>query len=94
MELTNKQVSYNCVNVNEVLKLSGTVHLNGDNVISQFSGSFSDVESGEHCGDFYYNESADGKINRSTNNIPAALVDATGDFLLETVAEIKKEIIE
>lgn len=86
MELTNKQVSYDCVNTNENLKISGTIHFNGDGVITQFSGTFTDLNSDAHCGDFYYNENAEGKVNRSTNNIPLDLVDTTGDFLLETVA--------
>lgn len=93
MELTNKQVNYNCTNSNETLKLNGAVYLNETNTITQFSGSFSTPE-GEYCGDFYYNETEDGKVNRSTNNIQAGLVDAAGDLILETVAEIKKELTE
>lgn len=93
MELTNKQVNYNCTNENETLKLSGAVYLNSNNVITQFSGTFTKID-GEYCGDFYYNESEDNKVNRATNNVPADLVDAVGDFLLETVAEIKKEVTE
>lgn len=94
MELTNKQVNYNCTNENETLKLSGAVYLNASNTITQFSGSFTKVDTGEFCGDFYYNETSDNKVNRSTNNIPAELVDMAGDFLLATVAEIKKEVTE
>lgn len=93
MKLTNKQVSYNCTNENDTLKLSGTIHFDGDNVITQFSGSFSTIED-VACGDFYYNETADGKANRATNNVPVDLIDATGDLLLATVAEIKKEVIK
>ena len=94
MELTNKQVNYNCTNENETLKLSGAVYLNASNTITQFSGSFTKVDTGEFCGDFYYNETSDNKVNRATNNIPADLVDVAGDFLLATVAEIKKEVTE
>lgn len=93
MELTNKQVSYNCSNENETLKLTGAVYLNADNIITQFSGTFNTLE-GVYCGDFYYNETAEGKANRATNNIPVELIDLAGDFILETVAEIKKEIIK
>lgn len=92
MNLTNKQVIYSCVNENEALKLTGTIHFNGENVITQFSGTFTTIED-EACGDFYYNETADGKVNRATNNVPADLVDPTGDLLLATVAEIKKEVL-
>lgn len=92
MKLSNKQVNYNCVNDNGTIKLSGAVYLNADNIITQFSGNFTNIETGDYCGDFYYNETADNKINRATNNIPSDLLDMAGDFLLETVAEIKKEV--
>lgn len=94
MELTNKQINYNCTNENETLKLSGAVYLNSNNIITQFSGTFTAIDSDEYCGDFYYNESEDNKVNKATNNVPADLVDMVGDFLLETVVEIKKEVTE
>lgn len=93
MKLSNKQINYNCVNDNGTIKLSGSVYLNADNLITQFSGNFTNIETEDYCGDFYYNETVDNKINRATNNIPSDLLDMAGDFLLETVAEIKKEVI-
>ena len=93
MKLSNKQVNYNCVNDNGTIKLSGSVYLNADNLITQFSGNFTNMETEDYCGDFYYNETVHNKINRATNNIPSDLLDMAGDFLLETVAEIKKEVI-
>lgn len=92
MQLTNKQVIYSCVNENETLKLAGTIHFNDENLITQFNGTFETIED-EACGDFYYNETVDGKVNKATNNIPADLVDQTSDLLLATVAEIKKEVL-
>jgi hypothetical protein len=93
MELKNKQVNYSCTNEDVTLKLQGTVSLNESKRITSFNGSFYLVETNAYAGEFYYSETEDGKISKSTNNIPAEYIEEACDFLVATANEIKETVI-
>lgn len=88
IELSDKKEVYSIKNSGEKVKVSGRITVEGDNRVSEFSGQFSDLE-GTWLGNFYYAESAEGKINQNVNEVGTDYIAAANELLLSTVSEFK-----
>lgn len=92
IELTNKQISYVIANESGTFKLTGQVAIKEeDSIISSFSGSFFKNED-EYCGNFYYSENAEGKVNKSINDVSTDNFTTLDNFLDNSIAELKETI--
>lgn len=88
--LNDKQASYQVTNETETLKLIGQVTIKEeDDVITNFNGSFSKLGTNEYCGNFFYSEKADGKVNKQINDIDIQDIADIEKFLNDSVNELK-----
>lgn len=80
---TNKKIQYSVTNESAELKLTGNISVS-DSKIHSFDGSFS-TTTGEYVGNFYYSESADGKVNKNFSEIGADYVTSATSLLDATI---------
>lgn len=90
MELTNKQVTYSVAHEGTEFKMTGNVHVNEMNRITNLNGNL--YKDDEYSGDFYYSETEDGKVNKSMNGVKKENVPAACDFVVEIVDLLKTEL--
>lgn len=91
MILTNKREMYTVENSSATVRLDGDITIDASKNIINFSGSFTDVVTGEPAGSFYYNENED-KMNISYNGITISTKQDCEDILEGTIAAIKVEV--
>lgn len=90
MELTNKQLTYSVSHQSAEFKMTGSVHINEMNRITNLNGNL--YKDDEYSGDFYYSESEEGKVNKSINGVTKENVSAACNFIVEIVNLIKSEL--
>jgi len=89
--LTNKQTNYYFENIGETLKVTGTVSFTEDGRIPTLNGNFQTLE-GAYVGNFYYNESENGKSNRSISDVDIDKHEVADKLLDNTIKELKQQV--
>lgn len=91
--LTNKQTSYSIANESNTIKLTGNVSINEDGKILSLRGNFYLLDD-SYAGNFYYEENASNKVNRSMSDVDVARHFDADNFLDATITELKTMINE
>ena len=89
MEITNRRSQYSITETKNDLTVKGEVTVQENGTISSLSGNIQD-QNGTYCGDFYYGESQDNKINKNLTNIESTKLNAIETLIAEVILGVKE----
>lgn len=91
MEISDRRIICKVKNQDSNLKLEGEVQINESDMILSFSGFFNTLED-TYAGNFYYQETDEGLVDKSVNSFPSNLQNKGIELLDLTIPLIKSQI--